>query len=65
MILQRASNLLMTVVSDLTSSDLYLDVDKNNPATNSRFSAYPYDWIRAWLLVSMFRQFPNRRRGQC
>jgi hypothetical protein len=37
-------NLLMTVVSDLTSGNLYLDIDTNNPATNSRFSAYPYDW---------------------
>jgi len=37
-------NLLMTVVSGLTYGDLYLDVDQNNPATNSRFSAYSYDW---------------------
>jgi len=37
-------NLLLTVKSDLSYGDLFLDVDSTTSATNSRFSAYPYDW---------------------
>lgn len=38
-------NLLLTVRSfDLGSGSIYLDGDKNVDVTNSRFSAYPYNW---------------------
>ena len=39
-------NLLLTIRSfDLFEGNgFFLDVDKNNGITNSRFSAYPYDW---------------------
>ncbi|MEW5685135.1 MAG: PEPxxWA-CTERM sorting domain-containing protein [Pseudomonadota bacterium] len=52
-------NLLMTVRTfDFSpSSDLYLDFDKNNGVTNSRFSAYPYEWNRG--LVTGFAEVPE------
>ncbi|PZQ63278.1 MAG: hypothetical protein DI570_09595 [Phenylobacterium zucineum] len=52
-------NLLMTVrtFDYSNSSDLYLDVDRNNGVTNSRFSAYPYDWNRG--LVTGFAAVPE------
>ncbi len=39
-------NLLLTVrtFDGFSPGDLYLDVDRNDGVTNSRFSAYPYDW---------------------
>jgi hypothetical protein len=52
-------NLLMTVRTfDFSpSSNLYLDFDKNNGTTNSRFSAYPYEWNRG--LVTGFAEVPE------
>lgn len=40
-----AGNLLLTVFNPTLSSNgtAYFDADNNNPATNSRFSAYPYN----------------------
>jgi hypothetical protein len=39
-------NLLITVrtFDGFSDGKLFLDADKNNGVTNSRFSAYPYDW---------------------
>lgn len=39
-------NLLLTIreFGLGNGSSLFLDVDKNNGVTNSRFSSYPYDW---------------------
>jgi hypothetical protein len=41
-----SGNLLLTVreFSLSNGSTLFLDVDRNVGVTNSRFSAYPYDW---------------------
>lgn len=41
----QAGNLLLTVRSfDFGAGSLFLDVDQNTGVTNSRFSAYPYNW---------------------
>lgn len=41
----QAGNLLLTVRSfDFGAGSLYLDVDTTTSDTNSRFSAYPYNW---------------------
>ncbi|WP_245896640.1 PEPxxWA-CTERM sorting domain-containing protein [Sphingomonas fennica] len=48
-------NLLLTIRSfDLGSGRLFLDTDKNSGLTNSRFSAYPYDWNQG--LVTGFNE---------
>ncbi|MFC5768951.1 PEP-CTERM sorting domain-containing protein [Thauera sinica] len=52
------SNLVLTVRNATLSSDgtAYLDVDKNVGVTNSRFSAYTYDWNQG--LVTGFNVNP-------
>ncbi|WP_380877801.1 hypothetical protein ACFB49_14300 [Sphingomonas sp. DBB INV C78] len=48
-------NLLLTIRSfDFGSGNLFLDTDKNAGLTNSRFSAYPYEWNQG--LVTGFNE---------
>ena len=48
-----AGNLLLTIFQNLDySGDLYVEADTNNPATNIRFSAYPYAFNQG--LVTQF-----------
>jgi len=51
-------NLLVTVrtFDGFSDGKLFLDADKNNGVTNSRFSAYPYDWNQG--LVTGFNDGP-------
>jgi hypothetical protein len=50
-----AGNLMLTVRTfDLGAGSLFLDADQNVGLTNSRFSAYPYDWNQG--LVTGFNE---------